>query len=69
MIFFFEFLIPSTLGGHNFFNSTPFLTIFNALDVPIGGVQILFGHSNNEALLLDPAYPKHLSVQSLAGLL
>jgi hypothetical protein len=28
--FFFEFLTPYTLGGHNFFHSIPFLTIFNA---------------------------------------
>jgi hypothetical protein len=35
---------PSNLGGHNFFNSNPFLTIFDARNGPIGGVQVLFEH-------------------------
>jgi hypothetical protein len=39
---FFEFLTPSILRGHNFFNSISFFTIFSALDAPIGGVQVLF---------------------------
>ncbi len=43
VVCFFEFLTPSTLGGCDFFNSIPFLTIFNVL-APIGGVQVLFGH-------------------------
>ncbi len=42
--FFFEFLSPSTLNGHNFLNSIPFFTIFNALNMLIGGVQVLFKH-------------------------
>jgi hypothetical protein len=42
--FFFEFLTPFTLTGHNFFNSIPFLMIFNAPDVLIRRVQILFKH-------------------------
>jgi hypothetical protein len=62
MDFFFEFLTPSTLGGGNFFNSFPFLTIFSALDVPIRGVQVLFGHHKHEALPLDPAYLECLNV-------
>jgi len=42
--FFFEFLNPSTLRGHNFFNSIMFLKILNALNTLIGGVQVLFKH-------------------------
>jgi hypothetical protein len=38
------------------------LTIFNALDVPTKGVQILFGHKKNGAFPLDLAWPKCLSV-------
>jgi hypothetical protein len=33
--FFFQFLTLSTLGTHNFLNSIPFLTIFNALETLI----------------------------------
>jgi hypothetical protein len=53
---FFEFFIPFTLGGYNFFNSIPFSTIFSVLDVPIGGVQVLFGHQKqwNPPLELSP---------------
>jgi hypothetical protein len=39
-----KFLTPSILGGHNFLNSIPFLMIFSAPNVSIGGVQVLFGH-------------------------
>jgi hypothetical protein len=39
-----KILTPSTLGGHNFFNFIPFLTIFSAPYAPIKGVQIFFGH-------------------------
>jgi hypothetical protein len=38
VVCFFEFLTPSTLGGYNFLNSTPFSTIFSAPNAPIGGV-------------------------------
>jgi hypothetical protein len=41
---FLEFFTPSTVGGHNFLNSISFLTIFNALEPPIRGVQVLFKH-------------------------
>jgi hypothetical protein len=34
--FFLEFFTASSLRGCNFLNSIMFLTIFNALDVPIG---------------------------------
>jgi hypothetical protein len=44
VVYFSEFLTPFTLKGHNFINSTPFLTIYHALDVPKGGVQVLFKH-------------------------
>jgi hypothetical protein len=37
------------LGGYNFLNSIPFFTIFNALGVPIKGVQILFEHPKSGA--------------------
>jgi hypothetical protein len=68
MVCFLEFLILSILGGHNFFNSILFLMIFVVPDVPIGGVQVCLDTRNNETLPLDPAYLKHLSVRSLAGL-
>jgi hypothetical protein len=43
--------------------------IFNALYASIGGVQVcLDTKKNNEALPLDPAYPKHLNVRSPASL-
>jgi hypothetical protein len=41
---FFQLLTPSTLGAFNFFNYIPLLMSFNALEAPIRGVQILFGH-------------------------
>jgi hypothetical protein len=37
----FEFLIPPTLGGHNFFIYNMFLTIFSASNALKGGVQHL----------------------------
>jgi len=42
--FFFEFLTPSTLKGHNFLDSILCLKFFNALDAQIKGVQVLFKH-------------------------
>jgi hypothetical protein len=39
-----KFLTCFALGGHNFLNSIPFLMIFNVLNAPIGGVQILLEH-------------------------
>jgi hypothetical protein len=47
--FFSEFLTPFTLGGHNFFIPNFFLTIFNVLDVPRGGLQVLFGHQKQQS--------------------
>jgi hypothetical protein len=55
-------LTPSTLRGHKIFNFISFLTIFNALYVPIRGVQILFRHKNNGTLPLNLACLKHLNV-------
>jgi hypothetical protein len=46
---FFEFLTPSTLGGHNFLNSIPFFMIFNAPYTPIGGVQVLFRYQKQKS--------------------
>jgi hypothetical protein len=43
----FEFLTP-TLGGHNFFISNPFLTIFNTTDVPRGEVEHLLGQQKEK---------------------
>jgi hypothetical protein len=40
--YFFEFLTPSTWGGHNFLISNMFLTKFTMLDVSREGVQVLF---------------------------
>jgi hypothetical protein len=37
-------LEPFILKGQNFFSCNPFLTILNAPDAPIGGVQLLFEH-------------------------
>jgi len=41
--FVFEFLTPSLWGGHNFLISNPFSTIFNVLDAPRRGLQVVFG--------------------------
>jgi len=40
--FVFKVFDPSILKDHNFLNSIPFLTILNALDTPIAGVQVFF---------------------------
>jgi len=42
---------------NNFLNSNPFLMIFSALDVPIGGVQILFDHQKQRSLTLGFGLP------------
>jgi hypothetical protein len=60
--FFCEFFTPFTLKGHNFFKFILFLTIFNALDAPIGGVQVFLNKNNNGALSLDLACIERLSV-------
>jgi hypothetical protein len=62
VVCFFEFLTLFTLGGHNFFNSIPFLMIFNVTNAPIGGVQVFFGHQKNGAIPLDLACLKRLNV-------
>ncbi len=49
---FFWILTPSTLGGHNFFNSISFFMIFKTLEMPIGGVKILFRHQKQWKLPL-----------------
>jgi len=59
---FFKFLTLSSLGGgggHNFLNYHPFLTIFNALNTLVGGIQVLFEHQKQRSppLPLDPACP------------
>ncbi len=46
---FLKFLTHSTLGGCNYFNSIPFLTIFNVPNAPIKGVQIFFGHQKQQS--------------------
>jgi hypothetical protein len=51
--FFFEFLSPFTLEGHNFFNSNIFSTILSVLDAPRGGLQVLFGHQMQQSPPLD----------------
>jgi hypothetical protein len=58
----FEFLTPFILKCHNFLNFILFLTIFNALDAPIGMVQICLNTKNNGALLLDLAYFEFFNV-------
>jgi hypothetical protein len=44
VICFIEFFTPFTLGGHNFLDYNPFLTIVSVSDVTREGVQVLFGH-------------------------
>jgi len=46
MIYFSKFLIPFTLGGHNFLIFNPFLTILNVLR---GGFQVLFRHQKQQS--------------------
>jgi hypothetical protein len=67
MVCFFEFLTPSTLGGHNFLNPIPFLIIFSAPYAPIGGVEVLFGHQKQQSLPLASCL--HLSVEVSSHLL
>ncbi len=55
-----RFLTLSTLGGHNFLNSNPFLMIFSALLVPIGEVQVLFGHQKQWSFPLGSYLPSAL---------
>ncbi len=57
--FFFEFLTPSTLRGHNFLNSIPFLMIFSAPDAPIKGFKFSLNTQKNGALPLDLACLEH----------
>jgi hypothetical protein len=52
----------SILRGQNFFNYIPFLMIVNALNVPIGGVQVLFRRKKQWSFALDLACLEHLSV-------
>jgi len=60
--FFFEFLIPSILRGHNFFNSITFLTILKVPQAQQDGFKFCFDTRNNEALPLDLACPECLNV-------
>jgi len=46
--FFLELLTPFTWGGHNFLISNSFWMIFSVLDVPRGGLQVLFGHQKQQ---------------------
>jgi hypothetical protein len=55
--FVFEFFTLSTLGGHNFLNSILFIMIFSAQDVPIEGIQVLFGHQKQQNLPLGFGLP------------
>jgi hypothetical protein len=64
MIWLFEFLTPFILGGHNFFNFNIFLTIFNVLVAPIGGVKFFLDTRNNGAFSLDLVHPECLSDHS-----
>jgi hypothetical protein len=42
-LFFFEFFTPFNLGGRNFLNFNPLLTIASVSDAPRQGVQVVFG--------------------------
>jgi hypothetical protein len=56
-------MTPFSLGGCNFFNSIPFLTIFNALNAPIKGFKVpLETTKNNGTFPLDLACLEHLNV-------
>ncbi len=55
--FFKKKLTPSTLQGHNFFNSIPFFTIFDTLNAPIGGIQVLFKHHKQWSLTFGFGLP------------
>jgi hypothetical protein len=46
----FEFLTPFTLGANNFLIFNIFSTIFSVLDVPRGGLQVLFVTRSKKAL-------------------
>jgi hypothetical protein len=46
---FLEILTPFTLWAHNFLISNMFSTIFNVLDAPRGGLQVLFGHHKQKS--------------------
>jgi hypothetical protein len=50
--FFSEFFTPFILGSHNFLIFNLFWMIFNVLDVPRGGLQVLFGHQKQQSLPL-----------------
>ncbi len=67
-LFFFEFLTPFTLGGHNFLIYNPYLTIVSVLYALRGGVQDWFGHQKNRAFPFNSTCLECLSVQSLDGL-
>jgi hypothetical protein len=43
-----KILTPFTLGDYNFLVSNPFLTILIVLDALRGGLQVLFGHQNEQ---------------------
>ncbi len=47
--FFWEFLTPFTLVGHNFLISNLFSTILNVLDAPRGGLQVCFAHQKQQS--------------------
>jgi len=48
MVFFFGVFYPLYFGGHDFFISNMFWTIFNVLDAPRGGLQVLFRHQKQQ---------------------
>jgi hypothetical protein len=48
---------PSTLGGHNFLISKPFLTLFSASDAPRGGVQFLLEQKKQRSPPLGSGLP------------
>jgi hypothetical protein len=60
--FFYKKVDPFIWNGHNFFNSIIFLTIFNALDMLIGKIQVLLDVKKYGAFPLDLACLQGLSV-------
>jgi hypothetical protein len=55
--FFFEFLTPFTLQGHNFFIYNPFLDDYKYLKCAKEGIQIWFGHQKQQSPPLGSGLP------------
>jgi len=61
---FFWVFDPLYFEGHNFLNYISFVTIFSALDAPIGKIQVLFKHQKQWNLPLRSGMPWALKCYS-----